>query len=212
MAGFLAGLLPLAGRLLSSGSLLKSAYSGGSGLINLAMDAIPLITDIANNDVGLKSFTGFAGTMAGTRFGGRELNSAGENLLKQKERLATAEYTARAMNNNRVPQQLGLPSGRSPVNARKAQYGETGTFLERNPDANKFVDERISKLRDSYINDPRYSRQGYNMGIGMGADFGLYSLTSGSGKPSDGLSQAQRQQQEFSNSPVSRYIQMTGAL
>lgn len=209
MAGFLAALAPLAGRLLSSGSLLKSAYSGGSGLINLAMDAIPLVTDIANNDVGLKSFTGFAGTMAGTRFGGRELNKAGENLLKQKERLATAEYTVRAMNNNRVPQQLGLPSGRSPVNARKAQYGETGTFLERNPDANKFVDERISKLRDSYINDPRYSRQGYNMGVGMGADIGLYSLTSGMSKESPELIRA-REQQEFVSSPVGRYMQLTG--
>lgn len=211
------GLAGATGRVANSSwnpiSLLKSAYTPDVlGLVNLGMDAAPLISDISNNDVGLKSFTGFAGTMAGTRFGGRELNKAGENLLKQKERLATAEYTVRAMNNNRVPQQLGLPSGRSPVNARKAQYGETGTFLERNPDANKFVDERISKLRDSYINDPRYSRQGYNMPIGMVTDFGLYSLTSGSGKPSDGLSQTQRQQQEFSNSPVSRYIQMTGAL
>lgn len=213
-AGKLGAAASTTGRMANSSwnpiSLLKSAYTPDvPGLINLGMDAAPLISDISNNDVGLKSFTGFAGTMAGTRFGGRELNQAGENLLKQKERLATAEYTVRAMNNNRVPQQLGLPSGRSPVNARKAQYGETGTFLERNPDANKFVDERISKLRGSYINDPRYSRQGYNMGVGMGADFGLYSLTSGMSKESPELIRA-REQQEFVSSPVGRYMQLTG--
>lgn len=177
MAGFLAGLLPLAGRLLSSGSLLKSAYSGGSGLVNLAMDAIPLVTDIANNDVGLKSFTGFAGTMAGTKFGGRELNDVGRNRLQN----------SRDTYNNLASSQ--------PKSLR-----------------NEYVNNRIAEREKDLLNNPVTSRQGYNMPIGMAADIGLYSLTSGSGKPSNGLSQAQRQQQEFSDSPVSRYIQMTGAL
>lgn len=194
--------------------LISSAYgNGGMGLMNLGMDFIPLAMDIANNDVGLKSFSSFGGTLLGTKFGGRELNRAGEDLLKRKERLATAEYTARAMNNNRTPQQLGLPSGRSPVNARKPQYGETGTFLERNPDANKFVDDRVSKLREGYLNDSRYSRQGYNMPIGMAADAGLYSLTAGMNKPKNSPEvESLLRQQEMANSPVTRYMQMTGGL
>lgn len=210
MAGFLAA-LPLVGKLLKSGSLLRSAYGGGMGLVNLGMDFIPLAMDIANNDVGLKSFSSFGGTLLGTKFGGRELNRAGEDLLKKKERLATAEYTARAMNNNRAPQQLGLPSARSPVNARKPQYGETGTFLERNPDANKFVDDRVSKLREGYLNDSRYSRQGYNMPIGMAADALLFQATAGMNKPKPTDFETLMMQGQ-SVSPVTRYMQMTGGL
>lgn len=210
MAGFLAA-LPLVGNLLKGGGLLRAAYGGNMGLMNLGMDLIPLAIDIANNDVGVKSFSSFGGTLLGTKFGGRELNRAGEDLLKRKERLATAEYTARAMNNNRTPQQLGLPSGRSPVNARKPQYGETGTFLERNPNANKFVDDRVSKLREGYLNDPQYSRQGYNMPLGFAADALLYSSTAGLNKPKPTDFEIQMMQGQ-SVSPVTRYMQMTGGL
>ena len=197
---------------LGLGGIIKSAYgNGGMGLMNLGMDVIPLAMDIANNDVGLKSFSSFGGTLLGTKFGGRELNRAGEDLLKRKERLATAEYTARAMNNNRTHQQLGLPSARSPVNARKTQYGETGTFLERNPNANKFVDDRVSKLRGEYLNDPQYSRQGYNMPIGFAADALLYSGTAGMNKPKPTDFETQMLQGQ-SVSPVTRYMQMTGEL
>lgn len=181
-AGKLGAAASTTGRMANSSwnpvSLLKSAYTPDVlGLVNLGMDAAPLITDISNNDVGLKSFTSFAGTMAGTRFGGRELNDVGRNRLQN----------SRDTYNNLASSQ--------PKSLR-----------------NEYVNNRIVEREKDLLNNPITSRQGYNMGIGMGADFGLYSLTSGSGKPSDGLSQAQRQQQEFSNSPVSRYIQMTGAL
>ena len=182
MAGFLAGLLPLAGRLLSPGSLLKSAYSGGSGLMNLAMDAIPLVTDIANNDVGLKSFTGFAGTMAGTKFGGRELNRAGTEKLE-------SDVLSRA------------------ANYKKMTDTTAGPYRPFDIDSKAFKKDLSSEL----MNDPKYSKQGYNMGVGMGADIGLYSLASGMGKPKEApeLIKA-REQQEFVSSPVGRYMQLTG--
>lgn len=64
-------------------NLLKQAYTPNAmGLMNLGMDAIPLAMDIANNDVGLKSFSSFGGTMLGTKFGGRELNKVGESRLR----------------------------------------------------------------------------------------------------------------------------------
>lgn len=64
-------------------NLLKQAYTPNAmGLMNLGMDAIPLAMDIANNDVGLKSFSSFGGTMLGTKFGGRELNKLGEAKLR----------------------------------------------------------------------------------------------------------------------------------
>lgn len=177
MTGFLAGLFPLAGRLLSSGSLLKSAYSGGSGLMNLAMDAIPLVTDIASNDVGLKSFTGFAGTMAGTKFGGRELNEVGRNRLQ---------------------------NSRDTFNTLASSQPKS---LRR-----EYVNSRIASREKELLTNPETSRQGYNLPVGMGADIGLYSLTSGMSKPKDPMESQLRQQQDFYDSPVSRYIQMTGAL
>ena len=176
------GLAGATGRVANSSwnpiSLLKSAYTpDASGLINLGMDAIPLISDISNNDVGLKSFTGFAGTMAGTRFGGRELNDVGRSRLQN----------SRDTYNNLASSQ--------PKSLR-----------------NEYVNNRIAEREKDLLNNPITSRQGYNMGIGMGADIGLYSLTSGTSKPKDPIESQLKQQQEFSNSPVSRYIQMTGAL
>lgn len=198
-AGKLGAAASTTGRMANSSwnpiSLLKSAYTPDvPGLINLGMDAAPLISDISNNDVGLKSFTGFAGTMAGTRFGGRELNKAGERQLKSDVLQRAQQYSKAQDKYNSRPSVL---SGKSKPMKDISEY-----------DIQPFEIAQTKK----YQNDPALSRQGYNMGVGMGADFGLYSLTSGMSKPSDGLSQAQRQQQEFSNSPVSRYIQMTGAL
>lgn len=198
-AGKLGTAASTTGRIASSSwnpvSLLKSAYTpDAGGLINLGMDALPLISDIANNDVGLKSFTGFAGTMAGTRFGGRELNKAGEKQLKsdvlqraQRYSKAQDEYNARR----------SVLSGKSKPMKDISEY-----------DIQPFEIAQTKK----YQNDPALSRQGYNMGIGMGADIGLYSLTSGLNKPKDPMESQLKQQQEFSNSPVSRYIQMTGVL
>ena len=224
-AGKLGAAASTTGRMANSSwnpiSLLKSAYTPDvPGLINLGMDAAPLISDISNNDVGLKSFTGFAGTMAGTRFGGRELNKAGNAALEDSKTSYIQDYTRKQM--------------------EKDYRGSSRAWEQVKPNSKelavfdpKFRDEQINRaVRDEISlpplteglmnhanqkelalrNDPKYSRQGYNMPIGMSADIGLYSLTSGSGKPSNGLSQAQRQQQEFSDSPVSRYIQMTGAL
>jgi hypothetical protein len=77
-------------------NLLKQAYTPNAmGLMNLGMDAIPLAMDIANNDVGLKSFSSFGGTMLGTKFGGRELNKVGESRLRNSRdtfnRLASSQ-------------------------------------------------------------------------------------------------------------------------
>jgi hypothetical protein len=137
-----------------------------------------LVTDIANNDVGLKSFTGFAGTMAGTKFGGRELNDVGRSKLQNSR----TTYTNLASS--------------QPKSIR-----------------NEYVEGRVASREKELLNMPNSSRQGYNMGVGMGADIGLYSLTSGMGKPKEPMESTQlKQQQDFYDSPVSRYIQMTGAL
>jgi hypothetical protein len=193
-------------------SLLKSAYTlDAGGLFNLGMDALPLISDIANNDVGLKSFSGFGGTMAGTRFGGRELNKLGDSTYRKLERNAVDSYNYQSSANK---MQMGLPSSRSPVNGRTPQYGSTGnTFTKLNPDRDAWIDSNMSTARDKMLNDPKYSRQGYNMAVGMGADMGLYSLTAGMNKPKESPDMIRaREQQEFSDSPVSKYMQMTGML
>lgn len=177
MAGFLSALAPIAGRLLSSGSLLKSAYGNGAmGLMNLGMDAIPLAMDIANNDVGLKSFSSFGGTMLGTKFGGKELNKLGAEKLESDVLNKAATYKA---------------TTERPLNIEMADYKKN--------------------LSTQLMANPKYSQQGYNMPLGFGADATLYSLTSGMNKPkpNSGLEDAS---QGFNNSPVSRYMQMTGAL
>jgi len=173
------GLAGATGRVANSSwnpiSLLKSAYTPDVlGLVNLGMDAAPLITDISNNDVGLKSFTSFAGTMAGTRFGGRELNDVGRSRLQNSR----DTYTNLASS--------------QPKSLRK-----------------EYVNNRIAEREKDLLSNPVTSRQGYNMGIGMGADIGLYSLTSGMSKESPELIRA-REQQEFVSSPVGRYMQLTG--
>ena len=177
-------------------SLLKSAYTpDAGGLFNLGMDALPLITDIANNDVGAKSFTGFAGTMAGTRFGGRELNQAGEKQLKSDVLNRAQQYSRTQEKYNARPSVL---SGKSKPMKDIGDY-----------DIQPFEMAQTKK----YQNDPTTSKQGYNMAVGMGADMGLYSLTAGLNKPKEPTEVVQgRQQREFSESPVGRYIQMTGAL
>lgn len=171
-------------------SLLKSAYTpDAGGLFNLGMDALPLITDIANNDVGAKSFTGFAGTMAGTRFGGRELNKAGTQALQDGTLERARRYSSL--------QDKRKAEGRPLIEKSFAEYDSQGRLTQ------------TKKLE----NDPKYSKQGYNMGIGMGADMGLYSLTSGLNKPKESPDMIRaREQQEFSDSPVAKYMQMTGML
>lgn len=178
-AGKLGAAASTTGRMANSSwnpiSLLKSAYTPDVlGLVNLGMDAAPLITDISNNDVGLKSFTSFAGTMAGTRFGGRELNDVGRSRLQNSR----DTYTNLASS--------------QPKSLRK-----------------EYVNNRIAEREKDLLSNPVTSRQGYNMGIGMGADIGLYSLTSGMSKESPELIRA-REQQEFVSSPVGRYMQLTG--
>jgi len=187
------------GRIASSWNpvtLLKSAYTpDAGGLFNLGMDALPLAMDIANNDVGAKSFTGFAGTMAGTRFGGRELNKAGEKQLKSDVLERAQQYSRTQDKYNARPSVL---SGKSKSMKDIGEY-----------DIQPFEMAQIKK----YQNNPTMSKQGYNMVVGMGADMGLYSLTAGMNKPKDAPEVSQvKQQEDFANSPVSRYIQMTGSL
>lgn len=160
-------------------NLLKQAYTpNGMGLVNLGMDAIPLITDIANNDVGLKSFSSFGGTMIGTKFGGRELNRVGQ---------------ARLQNSRDTYNTLAASQPRS---IRK-----------------EYVNERIASREKDLLANPQTSRQGYNMAAGMGADVGLYSLTSGMNQPKNSPEvESLLKQQEMANSPVTRYMQMTGGL
>lgn len=193
-------------------TLLKSAYTPDvGGLFNLGMDVLPLITDIANNDVGAKSFTGFAGTMAGTKFGGRELNKLGDSTYKKLERNAVDSYNQQSM---RRPQ-LGLSTAGNAVTSAygRPQQGRVPSFREINPDRDAWIDSNMSMARDKMLKDDRYSKQGYNMVAGMGADMGLYSLTSGMSKPKESSDMIRaREQQEFSNSPVSKYMQMTGML
>lgn len=168
-------------------SLLKSAYTpDASGLFNLGMDALPLITDIANNDVGAKSFTGFAGTMAGTKFGGRELNKLGEEKLN-KGVLDRAQAYQRAKD------------ARSKVVRPMKPMESVEDYT------NRYKAGMTAKLQ----NDPQYSKQGYNMPIGFAADAGLYSLTTGMNKPKPTDSETLQGQ---SVSPVTRYMQMTGGL
>ncbi len=190
--------------------LISSAYGNGAmGLVNLGMDVLPLVADISNDDVGLKSFSSFGGTLIGTKFGGRELNKLGEKEFKRIEREAVSRYDAGAFYN---PKQMGLPSSRNLGNTIGYQYGETGnTFLKMNPDRDKWVDERMSEVRDRMYKDPKYSQQGYNMALGFGADAGLYSLTAGMNKPKNSPEvESLLRQQEMANSPVTRYMQMTG--
>lgn len=169
-------------------SLLKSAYTpDAAGLMNLGMDAIPLVTDAASGNLGLHSFSGFGGTMAGTKFGGRELNKAGTQALQE----GTLE---RARRYNSL-QEKRKAEGRPLIEKSFADYDNQGRLTQT---------KRLE-------NDPRYSKQGYNMGVGLGADVGLYSLTSGLAKPKEApeLIRA-REQQEFVSSPVGRYMQLTG--
>lgn len=203
-------------------SLLKSAYTpDASGLFNLGVDALPLITDIANNDVGAKSFTGFAGTMAGTRFGGRELNKAGAAALEDSKTSYIQNYTRQQMEKD----YRGSSRAWEQV---KPNSKELAVFNPefRNEQINRAVRDEISlpplteglmnhtKQKELALrNDPKYSKQGYNMGVGMGADMGLYSLTSGLNKPKESPDMIRaREQQEFSDSPVAKYMQMTGML
>tara|TARA_R110002126_G_scaffold5021_7_gene26371 strand:- start:5660 stop:6349 length:690 start_codon:yes stop_codon:yes gene_type:complete len=191
-------------------NLLKQAYTPNAmGLMNLGMDAIPLAMDIANNDVGLKSFSSFGGTMIGTKFGGRELNKVGEKEFKRIERNAVNKYNEGAFYN---PKQMGLPSTRNLGNTTGYQYGETGnSFLKMNPDRDKWIDERMGEVKDRMYKDNKYSKQGYNMGAGFAADAGLYSLTAGMNKPKPTDFETQMLQGQ-SSSPVTRYMQMTGGL
>ena len=205
------------GRMANSGwnpiSLLKSAYTPDAmGMMNLGMDAIPLASDIASGNFGLQSFSSFGGTMAGTKFGGRELNKLGNSTYKTQERNAIGAYNYQANQNAR---QVGLPSAGNAVSSSygKPQQGTVPSFRQMNPDRDVWVDSQMGKVRSAMENDSKYSKQGYNMPIGMGADVGLYSLTSGINKPKEPIEITQaRQQQEYSNSPVSRYLQMTGTL
>lgn len=226
VAGATEGLAGATGRVANSSwnpiSLLKSAYTpDAGGLINLGMDAIPLISDIANNDVGLKSFTGFAGTMAGTRFGGRELNKAGNAALEDSKISYIQNHTRQQMEkdyrgNSRTWEQVKPSSKELAVYDPKFRDEQINRAVRDEISLPPLTEGLMNHTKQKELalrNDPKYSKQGYNMGIGMGADIGLYSLTSGMGKPKEPMESTQlKQQQDFYDSPVSRYIQMTGAL
>ena len=175
-------------------NLIKQAYTPNAmGLMNLGMDFIPLAMDIANNDVGLKSFSSFGGTLLGTKFGGRELNKLGEKQVKsdvldraQRYSQAQAKYNARP----------------SVVSGASQPMGSIKDY-----DIQPFEMRQTKK----YSNDPKLSRQGYNMPIGMAADALLYSTTAGMNKPKPTDFEAQMMQGQ-SVSPAMRYIQMTGGL
>lgn len=216
------GLAGTTGRIANSSwnpiSLLKSAYTPDvPGLINLGMDAAPLISDISNNDVGLKSFTGFAGTIAGTRFGGRELNKAGNAALEDSKTSYIQDYTRRQMEkdyrgNSRAWEQVKPNSKELAVYDPKFRDEQINRAVRDEISLPPLTEGLMNHTKQKELalrNDPKYSKQGYNMGIGMGADIGLYSLTSGMGKESPELIRA-REQQEFVSSPVGRYMQLTG--
>lgn len=169
--------------------LISSAYgNGGMGLVNLGMDVIPLAMDISNNDVGLKSFSSFGGTLIGTKFGGRELNKLGEEKLN-KGVLDRAQAYQRAKD------------ARSKVVRPMKPMESVEDYT------NRYKAGMTAKLQ----NDPQYSKQGYNMPIGFAADAGLYSLTTGMNKPKPTDSETLIMQGQ-SVSPVTRYMQMTGGL
>jgi hypothetical protein len=175
-------------------NLLKQAYTPNAmGLMNLGMDAIPLAMDIANNDVGLKSFSSFGGTMLGTKFGGRELNKLGEKQIKSDVLDRAQRYSQTQAKYNARP---------SVISGGSKPMGDIKSY-----DMEPFEMRQTKKYQD----DPQYSRQGYNMPIGFAADTGLYTLTSGMNKPKP--SEFEQQMMEMQNpSPVSRYLQMTGVL
>jgi len=155
-------------------NLLKSAYFGDKmGMVNLAMDALPIVSDAASGNLGVHSFSGIGGTMLGTKFGGRELNKLGEAKLRNSG------------------DTFNTLASSQPKSLRRA-----------------YVDDRLSQRKQQLELDPASSKQGYNMPVGMGADIGLYSLTSGMNKPK----QPELDPMMAQPSPVSRYMQMTGGL
>ena len=170
-------------------NLIKQAYTPNAmGLMNLGMDFIPLAMDIANNDVGLKSFSSFGGTLLGTKFGGRELNKLGEERLN-KGVLNRAQAYQRAKD------------------ARGKVVGPMKPMESVEDYTNRYKAGMTAKLQ----NDPQYSKQGYNMPIGFAADYGLYQATAGMNKPKPTDFETLMMQGQ-SVSPVTRYMQMTGGL
>lgn len=178
--------------------LISSAYgNGGMGLVNLGMDVIPLAMDISNNDVGVKSFSSFGGTLLGTKFGGRELNKLGEERIN-----SGVLQRARDYDKNKIADRY------AEVNKMRVARGKDPVKVPSVEDsANRYKTSMTAKLQD----DPQYSRQGYNMPIGFAADAGLYSLTAGMNKPKPTDFETQMMQGQ-SVSPVMRYMQMTGGL
>jgi len=206
--GFAAGAPVGAAKAVGGGAnLLKSAYFGDKmGMVNLAMDALPIVSDAASGNLGVHSFSGIGGTMLGTKFGGRELNKLGDSTYKKLERTAVDSYNQQSM---RRPQ-VGLPTAGNAVASSygKPQQGRVPSFSEMNPNRDKWIDDNMSTAREKMLANPTYSKQGYNMPVGMGADIGLYSLTSGMNKPK----QPELDPMMAQPSPVSRYMQMTGGL
>ena len=177
-------------------NLIKQAYTPNAmGLMNLGMDVIPLAMDISNNDVGLKSFSSFGGTLLGTKFGGRELNKLGEEKIN-----SGVLQRARDYDKNKIADRY------AEVNKMRVARGKDPVKVPSVEDsANRYKTSMTAKLQ----NDPQYSKQGYNMPIGFAADAGLYSLTTGMNKPKPTDSETLQGQ---SVSPVTRYMQMTGGL
>lgn len=219
MAGFLAA-LPLVGKLLKSGSLLRSAYGGGMGLVNLGMDFIPLAMDIANNDVGLKSFSSFGGTLLGTKFGGRELNRLGEARLEGYKgayaRDYGRKYAEKEYRGNTRAWETYVPNSKA-LAINNPQFREEQIGRAIRDDINlpssftQGLKENTARRQAELLNNPKYSRQGYNMPIGMAADALLYSTTAGMNKPKPTDFETLMMQGQ-SVSPVTRYMQMTGGL
>jgi hypothetical protein len=174
-------------------NLLKQAYTPNAmGLMNLGMDAIPLAMDIANNDVGLKSFSSFGGTMLGTKFGGRELNRLGEARLEGSKgayaRNYAQKYAEKDYRGNTRAWEAFTPNSKA-LAIDNPQFREEQISRAVRDDINlpssfsKGLRENTARRQAELLENPKYSRQGYNMAIGFGADAGLYSLTAGMNKP-----------------------------
>lgn len=173
-----ARIFPLAARLLAP-------YKGSSGLVNLAMDAIPIAVDASNDNLGWHSLSSIAGTQVGSAFGRRVLNQKGAQELEKIKQNAFFDAGAREV----------VESAR----ARRKVFGGTAPFID------------FSDVEKELLKHPQYSEKGFNMPLGLASDIGLSAVSypmSQKAKEYDAL-QKRGRMAELNNDALAQYMRMT---
>lgn len=173
-----AKIFPLAARLLAP-------YKGSSGLVNLAMDAIPIAIDASNDNLGWHSLSSIAGTQVGSAFGRRVLNRKGvEELEKIKQK---AFFDA------------GAEAAVDSAKTRTKHLGGSAPFID------------FSDVEKGLLKHPEYSEKGFNMPLGLASDIGLSAISypmSQKAKEYDAL-QKRGRMAELNNDALAQYMRMT---